>query len=316
MKNFGFSLVLTLFVLSFVGCHSNIKAQKRVLFISKNLSHEYHTTIIKGANRRAISDQIKIEVVGPNSEEDFEFQKLALRSVTESKNFDAVVLEPNHSTKLIPELQILEKAGIPFVIVDTSIQFKDLNLLNDCGFVGTDNVRGGELAAHFFGKHLNGGNVVLIRGLPEHQTSIDRERGFIETIRNTYPSIHIVATLNGRWDGSVALKEFQKLMYTAKGKIDGVFTLNDDMALSIAKIYQRKQHRPLIVGFNGSQQAQTEILQGHLDASVVQIPIEMGARAMNRLIECFTDPRLPRHQSILTPVSIVSATRSLEYASE
>ena len=163
---------------------------------------------------------------------------------------------------------------------------------------------GGKLAAQFIAKKIKTGNVVLIRGVASHRTSIDREKGFLEGIKQ-YPSIKVIAILNGEWHPDIAIGALKKFQNRSTVNIDAIFAYNDPMVLAIAEQIKGENPRPILVGYNGDKDVQKAILSGKIDASVVQTPELMGRRAVEALLHCHRD------SVTLTPVSIVTVTRTL-----
>ena len=290
---------------------SPLSAKKhKILFISKNRSSPYHSAIAKGAQLEASEKGIDLDITGPSDEMDFATQKKALLRAAHSHEYSAVIVEPNHSSALAPELAVLRSTHVPYIVVDTPLDHANDSSPLDCGFVGTDNIAGGAAAAKFIAEKIQRGNVLIVRGLATHRTSQDREHGFREVVSKVYRSLHISGVIEGNWDAATALRAYKAFVGRHARRIDAVFALNDDMAVAIADYVHGTARAPIVVGFNGGRAAQKSILQGRLIASVVQTPQVMGSIAFSEVIRCAQSGS--EHRVLNTPLDIVAAKPSLK----
>jgi ABC-type sugar transport system substrate-binding protein len=100
------------------------------------------------------------------------------------------------------------------------------------------------------------------------------------------------------------------IMKSMSKKVVAIFAYNDLMALGAADFYEGKKDRPIIVGFDGLAEAQSAILSGSIDATIVQTPDLMGETAVKLLSRCVKENKYPQEMH-LTHVSLLKATRIL-----
>lgn len=295
----------------FMGCQQQpTSSQYTFLVLPRTLGNEFHSSLVAGIKGAAIEERVKLQVHASATEDDYAFQEGYLREVILGKNVDGVVVTPGHSSRLIPALRQLDRHGIPFIVVDTPLELSNEPLFDHyCGFVGTDNRRGGNLAAEYIGEKIHEGNVLLMRGVVSHRTSKDREIGFLTTIKR-YPKIRIAHILEGQWNGSDAQAALRTLSRDELEAIDAVFAYNDLMALGVAEFLQQHHLRPLIVGYDGLLKAQSAIIAEEIDATVTQAPGVMGRRAVAMLRKCI-DEQSYSGETELTHVTLLMATRTL-----
>lgn len=289
-------------------CSPNNNKTLKVLFIAKTSNSDYHQLVIRGAENQARQMGIIMDVVAPEKEDDYETQREYLISVSESKKYNSILLAPNHSNQLINQIRDICNAGMSVLIVDTALDESNHNLINcNCGYVGTDNFLGGKLAARYIKKMLKQGNIVLVRGVHTHKTSIDREKGFMSEFEGS-GKFNIISILPGVWDYNIAKTEYEKFVLKDKLKIDAVFAYNDPMIMGVSKYYEKEKTRPILVGYDGGLEVQQAILKNKVDASVVQTPEIMGMMAVKRLVSC----NMSKEKNIfLTPVTLITASRKL-----
>lgn len=290
-----------------ISCDDEKRMQMKFAYITKTLANDYHRLVAKGTKEEANRLNVHLEVFAPESEDDYQYQQQIIDTLKNNK-FDALLLAPNHSSLLLPNLARLT---IPFIVVDTPLsENSEAGLTNNCGYVGTDNLLGGKLAAQYISSKLKEGNIVLIRGVHTHRTSLDREKGFLDELEK-HSGFNIIAHLDGQWLGNIAITEYKKFLKRSNKPVGAVFAYNDLMAKSVADFYKGRTDRPIIIGFNGSVEAQKAILDNAMDASVIQTPETMGKQALKKIVECVNFGRANNKRIYLTPVALIRATRSL-----
>ena len=247
--------VLIIIAISFCACkNNNVDTRYVFVLLPRTLTNDFHRSLVDGAKSETEHNAIYLETYAPISEDDYKYQERQIQAILLREDVDGVLITPNHSSALVPSLKYLDQRGIPFVLIDTPID-ADIDtsaFKHYCGFVGTDNRYGGSLAADYIARELRRGDVLLIRGMETHKTSIDRELGFLETI-GKYSDIKVVAIENGKWvrDSS------RMIMKNMPRKVGAIFAYNDLMALGAADYFRGKKDRPIIVGFDG-------LTEGHL----------------------------------------------------
>lgn len=306
-----FFVGLAIISCTLTGCqNSSSKTRYTFLVLPRTLANDFHFSLVEGVRTAALEQQVDLQIHPSVTEDDYVFQAQYLKELVGEGKADGVIITPAHSTKLVPLLRQLDRRGIPFIVVDTPLELPgEVVFKNYCGFIGTDNQRGGSLAADYVGRTLRKGKILLMRGVHTHRTSQDREIGFLKAIKS-YPDIHIQHIVDGYWNSLDARKAVAALSGGELSGLDGVFAYNDLMALGAAEIFQRRGQRPLIVGYDGIVEVQSAIIAGNLDATVTQAPAMMGKRAVEKLKECIQRHTYPGDIE-LTPVTLLMATRTL-----
>lgn len=302
--------VLVVF-LNVVGCHKQqLSQQYSFLVLPRTQGNAFHSSLVAGAKAEAKEQRISLQVNASAREDDYDFQEQELLKLLHQRSFDGVIITPGHSTKLIPTLRRLDQQRVPFIVVDTPLELSgEKAFAHYCGFIGTDNRRGGNLAAEYVGEKIRKGNVLLVRGVMTHRTSQDRELGFLEVIKR-YPDVRIVHVVEGEWNSEDAKKALHPFARRELSKIDAVFAYNDLMALGAAEVMRRSNLHPLIVGYDGILEVQSAIIAGQIDATVTQAPETMGKRAVVKLRQCIEEQSFPASTE-LTHVTLLMATRTL-----
>lgn len=280
-----------------------------ILFISKTWSFDYHRMMLFGIQQKAQEYNVKVEFFAPEVESDYVSQIHAIENVLNNPNkkYSGIIIAPNHGSALGESLKRIGTHGYKYVVVDARIETTTDSDTGYCGYIGTDNYQGGQLAAEYLAHEVPKGNIVVIRGISTNQTGLDREAGFMDKIRE-YPALKIVKRVSGDWNSEIAHRNFNQFMKNNTIPIDAIFAYSDPMALSVAQYFEGKPFRPIIVGYNGDREAQAALLKGHIDATVTQAPELMGRWAVDLLFRCI---ERNGKTDLKTPVSLMKVTKTI-----
>jgi ribose transport system substrate-binding protein len=305
--------LLTSLALFAVSCNKDTArtgvASKRltIAVIPKGTTHEYWRGLHAGAMQAkqemdSTGDSITIIWKGPLREDDREQQVQVVEGFT-SQHVDGMVLAPLDNRALVRPVEEAKSAGVPTVIVDSGLESDDI-----VSFVATDNHKGGELAADRLGQLLNGkGKVLLLRYAEGSASTEERERGFLERMKSTYPGISLVST--DQYAGTTresAKKASENLLNRFGGDLQGIFTPNESsttgMLLALQDISKAGKIR--FVGFDASQLLVDAMRAHQLDGVAVQNPMKMGYLGVKTIVAHIRNRPVERH--IDTGVTLVT----------
>ncbi len=316
MKERFLRVLILICLISLMGCGSQEKDRHTFLFLTRPLVSDFHSLVVKGAKHASDDKQITLKVSQPKIDYDFDYQIKEIKKVIKEKNINGVILTPNHSSHLLDALLELDKHGIPFIVVDTPLDLRNAQYTFRyyCGYVGTDNQYGGKLAAQFIIHTMKQGKILMIRGINDHQSSRDREIGFLNHVKK-YPHFAIIRFINGRWDEDITKNILSELPSYLLNNIDAIFAYNDEMALGAAHFFSHRKSRPLIIGYDGLVEVQKKILEEKIDATIAQVPDIMGEVAIKQLVNCIEKKNYDQ-RTVLTHVTLIKLTKTLTYISK
>lgn len=161
-----------------------------------------------------------------------------------SKGIDLLIISPNEAEPLTPVVEETFQKGIPVVVVDRKISSASYT-----AYVGGDNYNIGRMSGEYAINLLKGkGKILEITGLPKSTPAIERDRGFMDAIKN-YPSLNI-EKINGEWYKEKAKEKLDKI--AGQKPVDLVFAQNDMMASAAYEVYHNKELAvPKIIGVDG-----------------------------------------------------------------
>jgi ABC-type sugar transport system substrate-binding protein len=135
--------------------------------------------------------------------------------------------------------------------------------------------------------------------------AIQRKAGFLAALASA-PKLHVVASQPADWDREKALNIFQNMLQ-AHPNIKGVFGSNDEMALGALQAIHTagRDHKIVIVGYDAIQDSLNAIRKGDMDATIAQLPAEVGELGVKNAIQVVNHQAVP--PVIPTEVKLVTA---------
>lgn len=210
---------------------------------------------------------------------------------------DAMVVTPVHPTKLAVALARIREAGVPMVGF--------ISQLNDppwLSFVGSDDRKlATELASTVFRMLAGNGEIVIIEGSFDSQTSIDRSLGFKDAV-SAFPGIRIAAECNGRYDFNIAKQEMEVVLRRIP-HFDAVIAANDVMALGALSAMEKAGRTALVAGVNAIPDAVSAVRSGAMVATADYSAMNLAAIAVECAIRHLRGESVPRE--VVLPVQIV-----------
>ena len=132
--------------------HTNANRNKMrytLAVIPKGTASMWWEVVRKGAEAAAKEEGYEINWTGPEQENDREKQIQVVEDAV-SQRVSAIVLGPNDAFALVRPVKEAREAGIPIIIIDSSLNSSDFE-----SFAATDNYAGGADAARRLGTAMN-----------------------------------------------------------------------------------------------------------------------------------------------------------------
>lgn len=206
-----------------------------------------------------------------------------------AKGVSAIIVNPMDANAVVPALQKAKDAGIPVVLVDSTIAEGNEELY--ITYVGTDNYNAAKIGAEKLTEKLgNTGKVIVVRGANGNSVGDARVEGFKAGLGD---GIEIVGEQPGDWSNDVA-KQVTENMLQANPEVNGLFTASDVMLDGILQAMDDAKREGIqIMSFDGSDDGKSLIEEGLVLGTMAQFPDEMGKIAVDTLVGVLdgtTDP--------------------------
>lgn len=199
--------------------------------------------------------------------------------------------------------------GIPVVIIDSGLKGEDY-----VSFVATDNYIGGRKGGEHLAKILDGkGKVIMLRYQEGSASTMKREQGFLDVLKEKYPKIEVVSAnqYGGATTESAYLASENLLapLRTADGEltIDGIFCPNESTAFAMLRALQDSglAGKVKYVGFDSSERLVKGLETGEIHGLVLQDPINIGYLGVKTMVKHLqgekVDKRIDTGSRVATP---------------
>jgi ribose transport system substrate-binding protein len=205
-----------------------------------------------------------------------------------TRGVSGIVLAPLDEAALVGPVSDAARAKIPVVIIDSGLKGGEY-----VSFVATDNRLGGRMAAEGLAKMLpRGGRIVVLRYAEGSASTEEREAGFLEEIAK-HSSFQVLSSNQyGGADVEGAYKRAEALLHRFRRPdgsldLDGIFTSNESNTLALLRVLQASNWAGKVrfIGFDASDTLVKGLSDGHIDALVVQNPVNMGYLGVKTMVD-------------------------------
>ena len=243
------------------------QAQLTIGIALSTLNNPFFVDMKDGA--QAAADKIGAKLIVMDAQDDASKQVSQVEDLIQQK-VNVILLNPTDSDGLATAVQDANKANIPVITLDRSVNGGTV-----VSHIASDNVAGGKLAGEFIAKQLeNKGKVVELEGIAGTSAARDRGQGFHEVI-DTQKEIEVVAKQPADFDRSKGMSVMENILQS-QPEINAVFAHNDEMALGALQAIEAAKKQILIVGFDGGADAVKAVEEGKMGATVAQQPKLIG----------------------------------------
>lgn len=316
-------LVAAVFIFASIGCKKETpKGPKtyRIAVIPKGTTHVFWKSIHAGAikaQEELKASGVNVEVIwkGPLKEDDRESQIRVVEDFV-TRGVDGIVLAPLDDAALRIPVKDAVSNGIPVVIIDSDLKSEDY-----VSFVATDNYKGGQKGAECLAKILGGkGKIVMLRYEEGSASTMNREQGFLDTLKKDYPGIEIVSA--NQYGGAttesayIASENLLSPLRTPDGglSINGIFCPNESTAFAMLRALEDGGFAKKVkyVGFDSSDRLVMGLKNGSIQGLVLQDPINMGYLGVKTVVAHLrgekVEKRIDTGSAVATPENMNEPT--------
>jgi len=285
----------------------------RIAVIPKGTTHVFWKSIHAGAlkaKQELKDDGLDVEVIwkGPLKEDDRESQIKVMENFI-TRGVSGIVLAPLDDVSLRRPVSDAVNNGIPVVIIDSGLNSEDYT-----SFVATDNKIGGKKGGERLAEILGGkGKVIMLRYQEGSASTMNREQGFLDVLKEKYPGIEVVSS--NQYGGATTEEAYEAsenllspLRRSDGGlKIDGIFCPNESTAFAMLRALEDSglAGKVKYVGFDSSERLVQALAKGHINGLVLQDPINMGYLGVKTMMAHLqgrkVDKRIDTGSAVATP---------------
>jgi len=291
-----FIAVLVVFIA--LGCKQKEKSGEKgenkysIAVIPKGTTHVFWKSIHAGAikaEQELKTAGIDVEVIwkGPLKEDDRESQIRVVEDFV-TRGVSGIVLAPLDDAALRVPVKNAVGYGIPVVIIDSGLKSEDYT-----SFVATDNYIGGKKGGQRLAEILGGkGKVIMLRYQEGSASTMKREQGFLDVLKEKYPDIEVVSAnqYGGATTESAYIASENLLSPLRKPDggltVDGIFCPNESTAFAMLRALEDSglAGKVKYVGFDSSDRLVLALQKGYIQGLVLQDPINMGYLGVKTIV--------------------------------
>lgn len=229
-----------------------------------------------------------------------------------NQGIDALIISPFKPDALGPIVDAAKAKGIPVVVDDIGGGGSNYDVI-----VISDNAKGGELAAIEMDRLIKAKpgaskNVASISCEPSAVYAARRNQAFEAKMKEL--GYTVVASLSGNSKQEEGYKVMKDIL-SANPDVAGVFAGNDPMAVGAAQALadsgKSGSKDIFVIGFNADEIALKAIKAGQMNATVQQVPYEMGKMTVDLATKLMNGEKLTygnaELREIYVPVNLITA---------
>ena len=193
-------------------------------------------------------------------------QAADLEDMVTTRNIDALVILPGDPDAMTASIKKVKDAGKWVTVIDRALSQPGIEDL----YVAGDNPGLGATTAAYFKKAMpNGGNIVVLRGLP---IPIDKQRvdAFMDGIKDT--KITVLGSQFANWNRDDGYKVMQDFL-TKFPKIDAVWAQDDDILVGALKAIKEAGRDKEMWAVGGA--GMNQIIK-MVEAGSTQVPVDVS----------------------------------------
>ena len=264
-------LAAALFCLCACSTGSNAATRHSVALIAKSTETEFWLSVFAGAEAAATEYNLDLNIMGPETEEDYETQNemvaQAVKKGAEAVVFSAIDYENNAAA-----IDEAARNGAKIVAIDSSVDSQAVST-----YIGTNNYAAGQMAAQAALDRVDGPlEVGIINYDISSANGQERERGAVSLFSQSGRA-RVSAVINTLAQAEYARADTAALL-RENPQINVLLAFNEPTSVGAAMAVEDMglSEKVFLVGFDSNVVTIDGLQEGSVDALVVQNPYAMG----------------------------------------
>lgn len=253
--------------------------------ITKQEENPYWRTMKQTAQNEANRENVDLLTATGESDVDVESQRRAIRDMI-GQGAKGIILAPNSSTALNPDIEAARRLGVVVIAVDTPVD--PVSVVD--AYYATDNLEAGrQVGKYAAAKAAELGltpRVAMLNLAPGISSGEQRRDGFLEGMGLSADSPELVAGADSQGDRQLGQQAMQTIL-SQHPDVNVVYTVNEPAALGALdalKAAGSDLGRMVIVSIDGGCQAMRDAVRpGDIDATAMQFPQNMAREGIGSI---------------------------------
>jgi ribose transport system substrate-binding protein len=277
----------------------------RIVMLLNDQFDPYYLTLVKGAEEKAAELGVDFSWQAPTTL-DVASQTQLLQSIA-STNPDGIIMSALDADAMVAPMKQVQDSGIPIVTVDSDVNDESVRLAT----FKSDGKANGTTAADEMNELIGGeGSVGYVGYTPGIQSVDIRLEGWTEQL-DEYPGITNEGDQYAGADISENASKASALLARVPD-LKGIYASWTNASIGAANAVQQagKSDDVAVIGVDASPDEVELLRSGQIDALMVQKPYDMGADALNALVEHAEGGADPESENLYDVV--VATTENLD----
>lgn len=278
----------------------------KITLIEGVANDTFYISMARGAREKAQELGIEVDVQGALTWDVAEQTKV-LNAVI-AKKPDAILIAPTDRKGMYAPLKAAVDAGIPVILVDTTLDDASIALTN----IASDNYEGGKEAAKALAELVGAkGKVFTLNTKPGISTSDERVRGFEDGLKD-FPEIEYLG-VQFNDDDTTKATSVTSAMLQRNPDLAGIFVTNQigGMGANVALKNAQKADEVKMVEFDGGPDQVKALKEGIVQSLIVQKPLEIGAKGVEVAAAYLRDGKKD-FEAVVTTGFVVATQENME----
>lgn len=215
---------------------------------------------------------------------------------------DGVLLAPSFIEQSVAFAQKCQKAGIPYVLIDS-----DLPVEGSLAYIGPNLNASGNLAAHLISYLIGKDDQILIvnisRELDNEHHLLKKEEGFRNYFR-THRWDNQILKINANKTDAKSIEKSLATMFRQHNNIRVVFVTNSRVS-NVAAFIEKLDRKVILVGYDFLNENIEYIEKGVIDFLICQKPLEQSYKGVMTLYQHLTIPSQVEKDTFM-PIDIIT----------
>ena len=274
--------------------------QHSVALVAKSTQTEFWLSVFAGAEAAATEYNVKLTIVGPETEEDYETQNRmvaqAVADGAEALVFSAIDYENNAVA-----IDDAAGQGVRIVAIDSNVDSSAVST-----YIGTDNYAAGQMAARAALERVEGElKVGIINYDISSANGQERQRGAADIFQESGRA-ELVAVINTLAEAGQAQEDTAALLKKYP-EINVLLAFNEPTSVGAAEAVENLglSEQVFLVGFDSNVITIDGLQEGSVDALVVQNPYAMGYLGVESAYKLLSGQSGKLEQTVDTSTQIV-----------
>lgn len=281
--------------------------KQKIAVVISTLNNPWFVVLADSAKARAV--ELGYDAAVFDSQNDTAKEAAHFETVI-AGGYKAILFNPTDADGSVANVLKAKKAGIPVFCIDREINSTDAATAQ----MLSDNYSGCvELGKHFVKTVGKEGKYAELIGLVGDNNTWNRSKGF-HSVVDRYPGLRMVAQQTAEFDRAKAMEVMESILQKHPD-LNAVFCGNDAMAMGAyqALVAAGKDKQVKVFGFDGADDVVKLIAEGKIEATGMQFPKVMAAKAAEFADEYIGKGRRDFQQKIPVKVDLVTPANVSKY---